>query len=129
MAVNTHHNQKKDLTIFTVVGQSSFEEQLHALEQFYSNNPTANEIWDFTQADPVTITSTEIQKLITYTKQWAHKRPAGKTAFIANTELKFGLSRMSAALMDNGDIPWIADVFENNQDALEWIAGTALPPQ
>jgi len=121
MTITTTIDQALDLTIFTAEGELTFDKQMNALREFYSGNPTANVIWDFRKIVGNRISSQELLKIITFIKQHGKKRPSGRTALIAASDLDFGLSRMGQAYADVEHLTWDMEVFRSMSSALRWI--------
>ena len=122
MAVILEKNKDLDLTIFKASGKVPFEEQIKAMKQFYTEAPTKNVIWDYTEAIEIMTKNTEVLATVQYAKENAEKRKEGRTAFVANTKLKYGISRMVAIYADIKDLPVAMEVFENIDSAIAWIA-------
>lgn len=128
MPVSKETDAALDLTIFTATGTVPFSEQMEALKVFYENTPTRNVIWDFTRVDEVRISGAELQEIVRYTKMHAKRRRGGRTALVANTELKYGFSRMASAYAELEETPWSMEVFEDLNKALAWISGNDHTP-
>ncbi len=125
MTITITIDEKRDLTLFTAEGELTFREQMTALRKFYRGNPSANVIWDFRKIAGNRISSQELQKIISFIKQHESKRPLGRTALIAATDLDFGLSRMGQTYADVEDLSWEMEAFRSLAPALRWIkAGT-----
>jgi len=112
-----------ELTVFIVSGELTFDEQIRALREYYEGEPTRNAIWDFRAITGSRITSEELRQIIAFTKWYEDRRPGGKTALVASTQLDFGLGRMSHALAEREGLPWQIRVFRSIEEALEWIEG------
>lgn len=123
MAISKSCDPSKDLTIFTVEGEITFQEHKTVLEDFYKEKPTANVIWDFRLIRGKRISRDEIKVLINFIKNHGGKRVRGKSAVVTQTDLDFGLSRMSHAYIDMERIPLEIEIFRNMEEALEWMFG------
>ena len=121
MPVSSSTDDTRSLTIFTVVGELTFEEQMKALRAFYSGSPTANVLWDFRLMEGNRSSSTELVRLFSYIKSNQEKRSNGETALVAATDLDFGLSRVSETLSHINELPWDIQAFRSMNDALQWI--------
>jgi hypothetical protein len=122
MAILHSLDEDRNLTVFSVQGELSFEEQMAALRRFYDGTPTRNVIWDFRCMEGQRVSSEEMRKIISYIKRQDQKRPAGKTALVAATDLDFGLARMSQAYADQEELPWQIESFRTMEEAFIWIA-------
>lgn len=114
-------DEGRDLTVFCIEGELSFEEQMEALRQFYEGTPTRNVVWDFRRLEGSRISSGQLREIISFIKWHGKKRPAGKTALVAATDLDFGLSRMSQAYADYEKVPWPIESFRTMDEALAWF--------
>ncbi|BBO76964.1 hypothetical protein DSCW_43810 [Desulfosarcina widdelii] len=121
MPVSTSTDESHALTIFTVEGELTFEEQMNALKAFYSGDPTANVLWDFRLMKGNRVSSQELEELFNFIKANRAKRLQGKTALVATSDLDFGLSRVSEAYSQIRQLPWEMKAFRTMDEALEWI--------
>ena len=118
-----HRDNKKDLTIFTAVGELTFVKQIDVLRDFYAGTPTANVLWDMRNIEGSRISSEELEKIIIFIKRHSDKRPPGKTALVSTNDLDFGLSMVSYAYAENENLPWKIRPFRSMDEAIEWING------
>ena len=58
---------------------------------------------------------------IDFVKSRGLKRGAGKTALVAETQLDFGLGRMSRSLAESENVPWEIRAFRSMAEAEAWI--------
>lgn len=116
----------KAVTVFKVKGKMLFEQVIDEITQFYENGLTQNTIWDFTDADGRHITSDEIQKIASHTKEFGHLRENGKTAFIISSSLAYGLGRMYDSLSQVLNHPVKHGIFRSFDDAISWVQGTEI---
>ena len=121
MPVSTSTDESHALTIFTVEGELTFQEQMNALKAFYSGDPTANVLWDFRLMKGNRVSSQELEELFNFIKANRGKRLQGKTALVATSDLDFGLSRVSEAYSQIRQLPWEMKAFRTMDEALEWI--------
>jgi len=129
MPVSIETRAELDLTIFTVSGMITVDEQKQRLKSFYEGSPTRNVIWDFSLMEEVNASAGDLREIILYAKQFSGKRPGGRTALIVNTKLKYGLARMASSFAEIEKIPWTIMAFEQPDEALSWIAeGTSEKP-
>lgn len=121
MTISLHHDDTKDLTIFTAVGELTFDKQIAVLRDFYDGTPTANVLWDMRKIEGNRISAEELQKIITFIKRHSDKRPHGKTALVSAKDIDFGLSMMSHAYAENENLPWKIIPFRSMDKAIKWI--------
>ena len=111
----------ESLTILTVSGIFTAEKVIRAFEKFIEHNVTANLLWDFSDADLSQITQKNMEKIIAFTKSKAHLRKNGRTAFVSEQDLPFGVSRMYQTLSEINEHPISQCVFRDMDKALTWI--------
>ncbi len=122
MGITITRKDEADLTIFTVSGELSADEQIQALSDFYGSTPTMNAIWDFRGIEGKRISSSELRKIIAFSRQHSSKREGGKTALVTGTELDFALARMGEAYAEMEGTPWTPRTFKNIEEAEAWLA-------
>ena len=123
MAISSSYDRTRDLTIFTIKGNLTFDQQIEVLKKFYHEGPSANMIMDFRKMEGNRISSEEIKKIILFAKKNESRRPCGKTALVSNKDLDYGLSRMSATYGEVKKLPWKIQAFRSMDEALRWIKG------
>jgi hypothetical protein len=129
MTVSPSIDDSRGLTIFTVKGELTFDVQMNALKAFYSGEPTANVLWDFRLMEGNRLSSDELGKIFAFIRANQAKRPNGKTALVAATDLDYGLSRVSETLSHVQHLPWDMRAFRSMDDALKWIdSDSQVPP-
>jgi hypothetical protein len=121
MPIEIDTDSDKQLTIFKVTGEATFEEGLSANKEFYSGNPTQNVIWDFREANLTKITSDQFQQIVDSVQHLTGKRKGGKTAFLASRDLEFGVARMTQAFTEMNASPLNVKVFKSIDEATLWI--------
>lgn len=121
MAIASSIDESRDLTVFTVDGELTFDAQIATLQRFYGGSPTANVIWDFRSLEGNRLNASELRKIIDFIKRYESKRPAGKTALVSITDLDFGLSSVVGAYADVENVPWEIRAFRSLDAALGWI--------
>jgi hypothetical protein len=127
MPVSSSTDDVRSLTIFTVVGELTFEEQMKTLRAFYGGSPTANVLWDFRMMEGNRLSSVELERLFSFIKSNQNKRPTGKTALVSANDLDFGLSRVSETLSQIKELPWGIQAFRSMDEALRWIGSNKMP--
>jgi hypothetical protein len=94
---------------------------MNALKAFYSGDPTANVLWDFRLMEGNRVSSEELEELFALIEDNQWKRPKGKTALVATSELDYGLSRVSETFSLIKELPWEIRAFRSFDMALDWI--------
>ena len=77
MPVSSSIDDSRDLSIFTVKGQLTFQEEMAALKAFYIGEPTTNVLWDFRLLEGNRLSSAELDQLFGFIKANQEKRPQG----------------------------------------------------
>ncbi len=97
-------DEVKNLTVFTVVEELTFDEYMAALRESYTGAPTANVLCDMPVIEGNRISPEELRKIIAFIKQHENKRPRGKMALVSTTDLDYDLSRMSGSYAEIGKL-------------------------
>ena len=121
MPIKAHIDKSKDLTVFTVKGLLSFDDAMPVVKAFYDGSPTKHVIWDMTDTTEVQFTSEEVIKIATFEPRIGGKRALGKTAFVAQKDVLFGLSRMFEIHSGMVNSPYPVMVFRSIEQAYNWL--------
>ena len=125
MPISQSIDASRVLTIFTVNGMMTFEEQMGAIKSFYDGKPTPNVLWDFRSMEGSRITSDELYEIVSYIEKHKDKRPQGKTALVSATEIDYGISRASEIYSEVKALPWSIRALRSFYEAIIWIDGDA----
>jgi hypothetical protein len=119
--INITVDPERDLTIHTVNG-ILLPTALHSgFIDFYNGSPTKYLLWDLTNADMCQIKGEDIKHIVKSTKEYAHLRPNGKTAWVATRDLNFGLSRQYSVLGEVFEHPIKIASFRDYDSAIDWL--------
>jgi hypothetical protein len=118
------YDDTRRLTIFTAEGDLTFDEQMGALRDFYQGTPTANVIWDLRMTRGNSISVVELRKIIAFIKQYAEKRPRGRTALVSANNLDFDWGRVVEMYAEIENLPWHIRTFPLMDDATGWVNGS-----
>jgi hypothetical protein len=121
MPIETEINNDKQLTTHTVIGDIPFEEFMITLKQMWEVQTTTNVLWDFRKGGLTLTTSGNIEAIVNFVRDNAHKRSGGKTAIIALKDLDFGITRMLMTFAEMKDVSLEAEVFRSFDNAIEWL--------
>lgn len=121
MPITAQIDKSKDLTVFTVKGALSFDNAMPLVKAFYDGDPTKHVIWDLTDTTEVQFTSEEVEKIAKFDPRIEGKRALGKTAFVAQKDILFGLSRMFELHSDIVNSPYPVMVFRSIEQAYKWL--------
>lgn len=111
----------KDLTIFTVIGEVTYEEAFDILRTFYAEHTTLNVLWDVRQGTMTRLTYARIRKVAEYVGLVADVRSGGKTALVTAKELDYGIGRTLDMLAKIIEAPFSFRVFKDYDEAITWL--------
>ena len=109
------------VTMRSVLGETTADELLNALRNFYEGQITQDVIWDLTKGSLQLLTDNDMRRIAKFVFSHAHKRLGRKTAIVAPTDIEFGMSRMINTYGDLADLPFETRTFRTLSDAAEWI--------
>ena len=121
MPITSYIDKSRDLTVFISSGVLTFDVAMPVVEAFYAGNPTKHVMWDLIETDEVRLSSEEVKRIATYGPRIKGKRALGKTAFVAEKDLHFGLSRMFEIQSALSQSPYPICVFRSRDEAFKWI--------
>ncbi len=121
MPITSHIDKAKDLTVFKVTGVLSFDEVLPVVKDFYDGDPTKHVLWDLIDTTEVQLTSEEVEAIANFSPRYEGKRASGKTAFVAQKDILFGLSRMFEIQSSIRESPFPIMVFRSIDEAHQWL--------
>ena len=99
-SIETSKEIPSELTVNKAKGKLTAEELLIWVSDYYSEITTKLILWDFNEADLSSITSEEFMEIAREVKNRSDLRVEGKTAFVFNSDLGFGLGRMFQAFSE-----------------------------
>ena len=121
MPITAHTDRSKDLTIFKVTGVLSFDLAFPLVEAFYDDDPTSHVLWDLTDTTDIEFTTEEVLEIVNFKPRYHGKRKSGKTAFVAQKDILFGLSRMFEIQSNIQEAPYAIMVFRSLYEAHQWL--------
>lgn len=121
MPIRFETDPEKQLTIFKVTGMMTEADTLSALRSFYEVSPTLNALWDMHKANLSVCNKDAIFGIMGFVSRHAHLRKGGKSAFVSEKDLAYGISRMAEALGDTFVIEYRS--FRSTEEAMEWLTG------
>jgi len=113
--------KEEDLTVFNITGDLGFEEIIDLVDLTYSSEITLNILIDLTCADTKSLTSEQIAKISDHSKKYSHLRSEGKTAYIVNKDLDYGLARMYQIHTELKGHHEAHGVFRSLEEAISWL--------
>ncbi len=122
MAMTFDIDRRRDLTVFRLSGNVSFETFTDAIDRYRQAGPTRFELYDCLDFSGVAFSLEQLNQLVETTKRHAPPRPPGsKTALVVADPLSFGASRQYQALANLNELPWETGVFQTIEEALRWL--------
>jgi hypothetical protein len=121
MAIHSSLDRLRNLTIFFVNGELTFDEQIQTLKEFYIGAPTGNVLWDFPAMEGIRMSVDEFCEIISFLKKYCSKRPKGKTALVFSIDIDFSLSKTGETDVNIEESPWKIKAFRSMAKALIWI--------
>lgn len=110
------------MTTLTASGELKPGELLEAVGAFKHDPPAINILWDFRQAYPSQSIDAEfMQQIAGLVKKTIGSRTNGRTAFVAPSDLSFGLSRMYMTHLEINKSAHKTNVFRSLGEALKWL--------
>jgi hypothetical protein len=117
-----HTDQSNSLTTFSVDGTLTLKEILDVLKTFKAEPPAKNILWDFSKANVgYSFNVTDLQKTAIVAKSNIGLRPNSKTAFVATSDIGFGLIRMYTTFLELQEIAHEIQVFRSLEEAYQWL--------
>jgi hypothetical protein len=121
MTMTRSVDQEKQLTVFTAVGDLSFDRMMSAIEPFYKEHPTKNVLWDFRKASLKPLSSQDIENIVNWVKEHAEIRKGGKTVWVVSETADYGMIRMMSIHGELGEVPFGLNVFYSMEEAIQWL--------
>lgn len=121
MSITSSIDSARDLTVFTVKGILSFDNAMPVVKAFYDGTPTKHVLWDLSGTSDVRFTSEEVEAIAGFKPRYEGKRESGKTAFVAQEGILFGLSRMFELQSSSMKAPYPIMVFRDIDEAYQWF--------
>ena len=123
MPIESSYEKEGNIRLHVVTGQVEAKDFLTELGNVYSSKDVpvhANVFWDLTEADVSKITRDEIRQLATFVKSAWKTQPGLKAAFVVDSELAFGMTRMYEQLLNLFDQDNIK-IFKSSDEAWDWM--------
>jgi hypothetical protein len=121
MPITSEIDEDKNLTTFKVKGDLTFDMVMAIVKNFYDGNPTKHVLWNLIDTTDIQLTSGEVEEIVSFKPRFNGKRAEGKTAFVAQKDILFDLSRMFEIQNDIQKASYSIMVFRNIEEAHQWI--------
>jgi hypothetical protein len=110
-----------DLTIFTVVGETTFDEVWDQSRAFLSGKLSKLVLWDFTSGTAKNLSNQEIDLIAKRGRKISPMIEGGKGAILAPRDIDYGLARDFQALSKFENFPIEIEIFRDMNDAKKWL--------
>ena len=121
MSITTIVDNDKQLTTHTAIEETSFEETMTTLKQFYEGKSTINVLWDFRRGSMALLSSVDLERIVDYVTFHSEKRAGGKTAIVVSRDLEYGISRVIETLREIRKVPLQLLIFRSMEEANQWL--------
>ena len=122
MPINSHIDETKKLTVFKVTGEFLYDEIISVVKSFYEGQPTENVLWDLSDITEIQLTSEQVERIVSLSQRFNSSRSKGKTAFVAQKDIVYGLSRMFNTLGEISGAPFQRWAFRSMEEAYQWLS-------
>ena len=114
-----------NLLIVTVLGSLTADEVIAVVNEYYSNGIVKDVIWDLSNGSLHSISHEGFKTIAKAAKEAVAcgARQNGKTVFIGDSDLKFGLLSIYSAITEITEVPIKYDVIKTLDEARDWIDG------
>jgi hypothetical protein len=123
-------DKAQNLTIVTGTGPLTADELIDWVQQYYAGEVTRFILWDLTKATLSAISFEEVEAHAKSFNRLTGPRQGGRSAFVFDSDLEYGLGRMYQALSEIENVPIEFQTFRDIDEARQWLglddAGTAL---
>jgi len=82
-------------------------------------------MWDLTDAEPGSVTASDVQEFVDLTNSLTASRAGGKTALVVATTFAYGMGRMYEISKDVSGDEIDRKTFRDRKAALEWLGVSA----
>lgn len=119
--ITKSYEANNDLTLFTVVGEISFDEIWAQTRILYEGVPEKLVLWNFSLGTVGRISSEEVKKIAQKGGQISRKIEGGKGAIFAPKDLEYGMARVFKVFCEENDFPVEVEVFRDEIVARKWL--------
>ena len=115
-------DRRRELTVFRLSGDVSFEAFNDAIDRYRQGGPTRLELYDCLAFSGQAFSLEQLNQLVETTLRQTRPRPSdSRTALVVTDPLLFGASRQYQSLANLNELPWKTGVFETIEDARRWL--------
>lgn len=124
MSIGMEIDRANDLTIFTATEETSFEECINKLIEFYDGEPTLNVLLIINEKSVWDLSEYDIKRLATHPLRIKKSRPNAKTAIVAPDLASTSSSLLFQLLGQSDELKIDINIFMRSEDALDWLNKT-----
>ena len=123
-----HTSVSGDLTVKEFIGIVTVDECLRDVEDFHlDDHITRNLVLYASRGSLGHLTSDSLRRIARSIRRHAHVRTAGKTAFVAPTDLEYAICRVLVVYIESTSFTPDIRVFRTLSEAAKWIGVDHLP--
>ena len=119
MSISSSVEKTRDLTIFTVEAELTYDDAISALREFYEAPPTMNMLWDLSKIQGSSLTEDERISILQFVEDQKIKRPTGKTALV--TDVYYDRAKRMEGYGAIKNLPWNIRAFRSMERAIIWL--------
>ena len=112
-----------NLLIVSISGDLTTTEIISIIREYYPTGNAKNVIWDLTNGSLHLISNNGYKEIASAAKQAVANgsRLGGKTAYVGNVDVEYGLMRMYTAIAEMTGVPIEYNVYKTLEKARSWI--------
>ncbi len=119
--ISAKYDRAKDLTIVTAKGVITADDLLDWGNNYYEGQITSLILWDVTNADLSSLQADQLREIAENMSRISEVRKGGKTAFVYDKPLEYGIGRMFQAYSEIEDMPFEVQSFQSFDEAKAWL--------
>ena len=129
MPIKRHTDRNNRLTTLTATGEITPEELIEIVGAFAFDPPALHILWDVREAVPArSLHADHMSEIASLAKSAIGSRYTGKTAYVAASELVFGICERFTVQLEHKGAFHQTKVFHDIDEALAWLQQTENPP-
>ena len=110
-----------DLTVFSVVGEITFDEVWDQTSIHLGGKPSKLSLWDFTLGTVTPISSDETRLIARRGGALSARIEGGKGAILTPKDIDYGIARMFQVFSELDNFPLEVQVFRDMNAARKWL--------
>jgi hypothetical protein len=112
---------EKDLTLFTVTGETDAEQILSQILALLKEEPTRLVLWDIRAGDLSGVSNSDLKAIVHSARPFADSRKGGRIAIVCSRDIDYGLGRMLQTFAELLQAPFEILVSRNMEEARQWL--------